>query len=166
MRRRIILGAFKLRAGPDKIRNAALFLLGLVTGLAVGVALLSARLDRVSLEREWLLVKKADLEIQVERLQEELDQALAWGSEPVVREVDAVLQGLDELTRLRVRAEIAAILDDLVGRPVAELDPALAFHLLEGRTVTVEGKKIALTVRAAVLGPKTAFWVELRETGP
>ncbi len=136
--------------------------LGLAAGLGLGVALLSARLDRVSLEREQLLVKKADLEIQVERLQERLDQA-SRRQGPAVNEVEVTLEGLDELTRVRVRAEIAGLVEDLVGQPVAEIDPALAFHLLDGRTVVVEGKMIALTVKAVVLGPKTEFWVELAE---
>ena len=52
----------------------------------------------------------------------------------------------------------------LVGRPVAELDPALAFHLLDGRTLTIEGTPVYLSVRAVVIGPETEFWVELRGT--
>jgi len=42
-------------------RSFALIALGFVAGAAVGVALLGTRLDQVSLEREQLLVKKADL---------------------------------------------------------------------------------------------------------
>ena len=42
----------------------------------------------------------------------------------------------------RIMAEVASIVDDLVGRPVAELDPALAFHLLDGRTLTIEGAPV------------------------
>ena len=53
-------------------------------------------------------------------------------------------------------------MDDLVGRPVAELDPALAFRLLDGRIPTIEGAPVYLSVRAVVIGPETEFWVELR----
>ena len=80
----------------------------------------------------------------------------------VVMSVNVHAEGLDELTRVRVRAEVASIVDDLVGRPVAELDPALAFHLLDGRTLTIEGAPVYLSVRAVVIGPETEFWVELR----
>jgi len=45
---------------------------------------------------------------------------------------------------------------------VAELDPALAFHLLDGRIPTIEGAPVYLSVRAVVIGPETEFWVELR----
>ena len=45
---------------------------------------------------------------------------------------------------------------------VAELDPALAFHLLDGRTLTIEGAPVYLSVWAVVIGPETEFWVELR----
>ena len=55
-------------------------------------------------------------------------------------------------------------MDDLVGRPVAELDPALAFRLLDGRIPTIEGAPVYLSVRAVVIGPETEFWVELRGT--
>jgi len=47
-------------------------------------------------------------------------------------------------------------------RVVAELDPALAFHLLDGRTLTIEGAPVYLSVRAVVIGPEMEFWVELR----
>ena len=103
------------------------------------MALLGARLDQVSLEREQLLVKKADLQIQVDRLREELADVRYGQAGLVVMSVSVIPEGLDELTRVRVRAEVASIVDDLVGRPVAELDPALAFHLLDGRTLTIEG---------------------------
>jgi len=66
------------------------------------------------------------------------------------------------LDQVRMRAEVASIVDDLVGRPVAALDPALAFHLLDGRTLTIEGAPVCLSVRAVVIGPETEFWVELR----
>jgi len=129
----------------------------------VGVALLSARLDAVSLEREQLIVGKADLEIQAERLREELDKARSqWLGGPVVIQVNLDLEGLDELTRVRVRAEIAGILEDLVGRPVSELDPALAFHLLDERDFVIEGQRIGMADKAVVLGPETEFWVELK----
>ena len=39
---------------------------------------------------------------------------------------------------------------------------ALAFHLLDGRTLTIEGAPVYLSVRAVVIGPETEFWVELR----
>jgi hypothetical protein len=82
----------------------------------------------------------------------------------VVMSVNVIPEGLDELTRVRVRAEVASIMDDLVGRPVAELDPALAFHLLDGRTLTIEGSPVCLSARTVVIGPETEFWVELRGT--
>ncbi len=120
-------------------------------------------LDAVSLEREQLLVRKTDLEIQAERLLEELDKARSrWLGGPVVTQVSLNLEGLDELTRVRVRAEISGILDDLVGRPVSELDPALAFHLLDERDFVIEGQRIGMAVKAVVLGPETEFWVELK----
>jgi len=134
----------------------------LKAGAAVGVALLGARLDQVSLEREQLLVKKADLQIQVDRLREELAEVRYGQAGLVVMSVNVIPEGLDELTRVRVRAEVASIVDDLVGRPVAELGPALAFHLLVGRTLTIEGAPVYLSVRAVVIGPETEFWVELR----
>ncbi len=148
---------------PGALRGLALTALGFAAGAAVGVALLSARLDAVSLEHEQLIVKMADLEIQAERLREELEQARSqWLDGPVVTRVNLNLEGCDELTRLRVRAEIAGLLEDLVGRPVSELDPALAFHLLDGRVVDIEGNRLGMTVRAVVLGPETEFWVELK----
>ena len=52
------------------------------------------------------------------------------------------------------------LMDDLVGRSVAELDPALAFHLLDGRTLAMEGAPVYLS-GAVVIGPETEFWVEL-----
>lgn len=156
-------GLFGSWFAPGGLRGLALTALGFVAGVAVGVALLSARLDTVSLEREQLTVKKADLEIQAERLREELDKARSqWLAAPVVTQVNLNLEGLDELTRVRVQAEVIGILDDLVGRQVPELDPALAFHLLDGRVVTIEGNRIGLTVKAVVLGPQTEFWVELK----
>lgn len=148
-------------ARPDLRQRAALFLLGFLGGLALGVAALAGRLDRLSLDRERLIVKTADLEIQVERLREELDEALASRPRPVVGGVSLVLQGLDEVTRVRVHAQALGLVKDLVGRPVEELDPALAFRLLDGRTVTVEGKTIRLRVRAVALGLEAVFWVDL-----
>ncbi len=149
---------------PERRRSFALIILGFAAGAAVGVALLGARLDQVSLEREQLLVKKADLQIQVDRLREELADVRYGQAGLVVMSVNVIPEGLDELTRVRVRAEVASIVDDLVGRPVAELDPALAFHLLDGRTLTIEGAPVYLSVRAVVIGPETEFWVELRGT--
>jgi len=149
---------------PERRRSFALIVLGFAAGAAVGVALLGARLDQVSLEREQLLVKKADLQIQVDRLREELADVRYGQAGLVVMSVNVIPEGLDELTRVRVRAEVASIVDDLVGRPVAELDPALAFHLLDGRTLTIEGAPVYLSVRAVVIGPETEFWVELRGT--
>ncbi len=100
-------------------------------------------LDAVSLEREQFLVKKTDLEIQVERLREELDKARSqWLGGPVVTQVSLNLEGLDELTRVRVRAEISGILDE--------------------RDFVIEGQRIGMAVKAVVLGPETEFWVELK----
>jgi len=75
--------------------------------------------------------------------------------------VNVIPEGPDELTRARVRAQVASILDDLVGRPAASLDPALVSHLPDGRTLTIEGPPVYLSVRAVVIG-ETEFWVELR----
>jgi len=49
------------------------------------------------------------------------------------------------LDQVRMRAEVASIVDDLVGR-----------------TLTIEGAPVCLSVRAVVIGPETEFWVELR----
>ncbi len=120
-----------------RVVRLALVVLGFLAGAAVGVALFSSRLDAVSLEREQLVVKKADLEIQVERLREEVEKARSeYLGGPVVMQVDLNLEGLD----------------DLVGRPVAELDPALVFRLLNGRDVMVEGQRIGVTVKDAPAG--------------
>ncbi|MEW6032917.1 MAG: hypothetical protein AB1645_08580 [Bacillota bacterium] len=153
------LGAFF--SGPDRRRSAALLTLGFLGGLVAGIAGMAGRLDDMAIQRDELLVKAADLEIRVERLQERLDRVLAGGSGPVVQEVTLNLQGLDEVTRLRVRFEAAALVDDLIGKKVSDLDPALAFHLLHGRTLRIEGRTVALRVLAVVLGPETAYWVEL-----
>ena len=39
---------------------------------------------------------------------------------------------------------------------------ALAFHLLDGRTLTIEGAPVYLSVRAVVIGPETEFWAATR----
>ncbi|HCJ10026.1 MAG TPA: hypothetical protein DHW14_02525 [Clostridiales bacterium] len=151
----------RLVPGMEGRRAAALLVLGYLGGLVMGVALLSARLDRVSLEREQLLVKNRDLEIQVERLQERLSAAESGGSGPLVKRVTLDMRGLDELSRLRVESALSDLLDDLVGEPVAGLDPALVFHLLDGRRVAVEGMHVVLHVRGVVLAPETRFWIDL-----
>ena len=116
---------------PERRRSFALIILGFAAGAAVGVALLGARLDQVSLEREQLLVKKADLQIQVDRLREELADVRYGQAGLVVMSVNVIPEGLDELT-------------------------------LDGRTLTIEGAPVYLSVRAVVIGPETEFWVDLR----
>ncbi|RJQ11825.1 MAG: hypothetical protein C4551_00510 [Bacillota bacterium] len=81
------------RVGPEWRRAAALVALGFACGVAVGIAVFSVRLDMISLEREQLLVKSTDLEIQVERLQERLGKVLSGSYGPVVSEVDLSSRG-------------------------------------------------------------------------
>jgi len=159
--RRLAGAVFSLFPGANKKQAAALLILGYLAGLVMGVALVSSRLDRVTLEREALQVRVADLEVQVEKLQGRLERLESGGPGPVVGEVTFHFKGEDDLTRLRVRSALSEIVDDLVGEKVEDLDPALILHLLDDRTVTVEGRTIALCVTAVVLGPETAFWVEL-----
>lgn len=139
----------------------ALLVLGYLAGLVMGVGLLSARLDQVALEREQYLVRCADLEVQIDKLQERLDQAQSARGAPIVGEVTLHLEGADELTRLRVRSAVSGLVDDLVGQNVTTLDPALVLHLLDGRLITVEKRTIALHVEAVVIAPRTALWVSL-----
>jgi len=159
--RGLVAAVLALLPGENKRQTAALLVLGYMTGLVMGVALLSARLDRVSLEREALLVKVADLQVQVEKLQGWLDRLESGGPGPMVSEITFHFRGQDELTRLRVRSALSEFVDDLVGESVVDLDPALVLHLLDDRTVTVEGKTIVLQVWAVVLGSETAFWIDL-----
>jgi hypothetical protein len=151
----------RLFPGPDRRQSAALVGLGFLAGLAVGVVLLAGHLDRLSLERDQLLVKAADLEVRVERLRERLDHALTGGPGPIVREVTLHLEGLDDVTRLHVHVQAAKLVEDLIGKSVSEIDSALAYHLLDGRTVSVDGQTVRLTVRAVVLGPEAAYWLDL-----
>lgn len=151
----------RLFPGEDKRQTMALLTLGYLAGLVMGVGLLSARLDRVSLEREQYLVRCADLAVQIEKLQERLDLARSAQGGPIVGEVSLNLEGADELTRLRVRSAVSGLVDDIVGENVTTLDPALVLHLLDGRMVVVEKRTIVLRVETVVIGPETAFWVRL-----
>lgn len=141
-----------------RIRLLASFLLGALCGAMLAASRVASRLDGLVVENRQLAQQLQESQWQVERLEEQLRKR----SRPTVTGAEVVVMFRDPVVRLALEQEARRVVQDLIGREVATLDPLLVMHRLDGRVVTVESRPYLLQTRAVGVAPRLRLLLEAR----
>ncbi|MDI3269380.1 MAG: hypothetical protein QJR00_01595 [Bacillota bacterium] len=127
------------------------FFLGLLAGALSIWPLCAWPLEGAHLERDALLLQVETLEHRLERLQE-----TTASMEPVVESLE-VETDLSETAagRLALEKALLTLLKDLLGKPIAQVDPLLLKSTLHQRVLRVGEKYYQVELQYFILGPKT-----------
>lgn len=143
----------------------AVYLLGVLTGASLAMLDAADRIDRLDLENARLTTQVAALEEDLRRLQESLSRR----SRLLVRDIQLEIlagNGLPERLATDLAKETRALLVDLIGREVNELDPLLISRILQGRILTVAGSQWQLNVLHLVLGERVRVFLSIKPVEP
>lgn len=142
-------------------RLGAAFLLGAFVGSLAVSALAARQLESLRVERDLLLTHASELRNRIAKLEE----ALADHRRPVVRDVEVIVEGLDD-DRLReeVRRRLAPLAEELIGRRLDGIDPDLAVYMFDGRTIQVEDRQVVVSVRVLLLAERSRIALRAQES--
>lgn len=134
----------------------AAFLLGFLCGCLLMNIFFGARLEDVYQERDTLLASLAERDSRLEQL----EKALAGSGSLIIKEIqpNIVLKG-DRPLQLELEKRIRQWLDIFLGRELSSLDPAAIPFIIDGRTVTINGRRIHLRVETTVISEKLIIFV-------
>lgn len=144
-----------------KLRRSWPFVaLGFILGTLSVLLAVGRQVERLRLEREEMLEQLRWYKKKVDNLNETL-QTKYWS---VIQEVNVTMSGIeDEATKLALRREISPLLEELLGKELAKVEPLLILKMFDGREISLEEKKYRLTSQALVLSTKTRIVLQVEE---
>lgn len=142
------------------LRLLAAFLVGSLLGAAVVNALSGKRLESLYLEAEKLRVELSEQQEKLSKLTEKISYR------PVVEDFEVHVKGPSPREEVEVEKQVRAMLHELIGKPVAQIDPWLIFSTLEGRIIELGKERFRLRARAALFDRQVVIYLEVeREPG-
>lgn len=122
----------------------AVFAVGVLVGAAGATVQLGRHVDAVMRQRDRLEQQAVELQGRLQRLEE----SLARQRRRPVRATAVRVTGLDPAEELEIRRRVQELLQEVVGREVDQVDPALVARILDGRLVALGGRTVALSVES------------------
>lgn len=135
----------------------AVFVLGALVGAAGATVRMGRHVDAVMRQRDRLEQQVQELQGRLQRL----EASLAEQRRRPVRATEVWIEGLDPGEELELQREVQALLQEVVGREVEQVDPALVAGMLDGRLMPLGGRTVALSVRSIWLTDKLTVSLEV-----
>ncbi|WP_324669839.1 hypothetical protein [Geochorda subterranea] len=136
----------------------AVLVLGALVGAAGATVQMGRHVDAVMRQRDRLEQQVQELQGRLQRL----EASLAEQRRRPVRATAVRISGLDPSEELQLRREVQALLQEVVGREVDQVDPALVAGMLDGRLMALGGRTVALSVRSIWLTDTLTVSLEVR----
>lgn len=137
---------------------AAVFTLGVLVGAAGAIVQMGRQVDQLVRQRDRLEQQAGELQERLGRL----EASLAQQRRRPVRATAVRVSGLDPAEELEVRRQVQALLQEVVGREVDQVDPALVARMLDGRLLALGSRTVVLTVRSLWLTDTLTVSLEVR----
>jgi hypothetical protein len=138
------------------------FIIGVLIGASMVTWWVGARIDYLMLQNEKLQATLDTKETQIKKLEENLASKQRF----VVKDIQVEVSFPDEkeedsFVQLTLERKIVEMLNDLWGKEVSTLDPALIANIIDSRTVQVDQQQYHLTVtRGPLVSDKVLIYVE------
>lgn len=136
-------------------------LVAAIVGFALGAALVwplaAWRLEDLGLQNDALRLALEDARRELSQL----EASTARLREPVVTSVAVAADLRDPAERAKVEAALGEVAAELVGRPLAGIDPALLRSAFDDRLFEVDGKVYRATLTFAFVAPEMRLSVHV-----
>lgn len=140
-------------------RALAVFLLGLICGIA-GTVLFNLRLiDQFYLERESLLSELSEGRVRIAML----EQSLTERRDRIVRSVVIQLDAADQHLAVKLSSAARQLLDGLIGQEVSAIDPVLVAAIFQGRILSVEQQQFELNLNHLIISDTVTVNLRARQ---
>lgn len=136
----------------------ACFAMGALLGAAGATVQLGRQVDAAMRQRDRLEQQAIELQGRLHRLEE----SLARQRRRPVRATAVRIAGLDPGEEIELRRRVQELLQDVVGREVDQVDPALVARILDGRLMALGGRTVALSLESVWVTDTLTVSVEVR----
>lgn len=137
------------------------FLVGVVIGAAVTVALKGHDVELLYLQMAKVRAENNQLQDEIDVLKKDiLDKQRQMARK--VRKIEVTAKASDEFTKLAITKYVKDRLRSLADMELSYFDthPQVVSGLIDGRTLTFEKQPYSLRVEAVVIGETLHIWVE------
>ncbi len=140
-------------------RILAAFLLGAITGAALMMGFVAARIERATVQRDLFMTVAREQRHRLDQMRERIDE---FQTQPTVESVELHFLDLEEdksATALALSELLRPLSSGIVGQMVEDVNPAVLRNLYHKRIVISNQNEYVISVESIVIAPTTHLFL-------